>query len=156
MLSNCKVSLYAWLSYYFLILLRYRSKIYTAIHPFICHFWFFRVGALTPHGNVSVDCGSTQTFTCNAPGEPIKWTTSGLREIKQEPFQARIEAIGNNRVTSKDTGDGDQTSVSDITISEFSRSDNGGTIQCINANNSNVRGMATISVGEWLCEFCAS
>ena len=119
--------------------------------PF-CLFYFFRVGRLTPDGNVSVDCGSTQTFVCSIPDEPIEWTTSGLREIRRGPFLARTEALGNGRITSPDSGDF-QTSVSRITISGFSRSDNGGIIQCINANSSNVRGMASISVGEWLASF---
>ena len=36
------------------------------------HFKLFsRVATLIPDGMVSVDCGSTQTFTCRAPGEPI-------------------------------------------------------------------------------------
>ena len=103
-----------------------------------------------------MDCGSTQRFTCNAHGKPIEWTTSGLKGISQGPFRARNEAMTNPRITSPDTGDGVQFSVSVITISGFSRSDNGGIIQCINANNSNVRGIASISVGEWLCEICVS
>ena len=103
-----------------------------------------------------MDCGSTQTFDCNAPGKPIEWTTSGLRGISPGPFRARVEAGTNPRITSTDTGDGVQFSVSVITISGFSRSDNGGIIQCINANNSNVLGIASISVGEWLCEICVS
>ena len=97
-----------------------------------------------------MDCGSTRTFTCVVPGEPIEWTTSGLSGISRGPFLVRNEAMTNPRITSTDTGDDSQTSVSDITISGFNRSDNGGTIQCINANNNNVRGMASISVGEWL------
>ena len=102
-----------------------------------------------------MDCGSTQTFTCNAPGEPIKWTTSGLSGIDRGPFLARIEAIYHPRITSHDSGE-IQTSLSGITISGFNKSDNGGIIQCVNAENNNVRGMASISVGEWLCEFCTS
>ena len=103
-----------------------------------------------------MDCGSTQLFTCVVPGEPIEWTTSGLEGISQGPFLARNEAMTNSRITSNDTGDGAQISASWITISGFSRSDNGGNIQCINARNRNVRGMASISVGEWLCEICVS
>ena len=105
-----------------------------------------------------MDCGSRQTFTCSIPGEPIEWTTIGLSGISRGPFRARREAMTNPRITSTDDGDGAQRSVSDITISGFSnlKSDNGGTIQCINARNSNVRGMASISVGEWLCEICVS
>ena len=100
-------------------------------------------------------CGSTQTFDCTAPDEPIEWTTRGLRGISRGPFLARNAAYENPRITSPDDG-GTQYDVSRITISGFSKSDNGGTIQCINANNGNVRGMASISVGEWLCEFCVS
>ena len=114
--------------------------------------FLFRVGTLTPNGNVSVDCGSTQTFNCAIPRKPIEWTTSGLSGISQKPFRARVEAGRNPRITSTDDGGDAQVGVSNITISGFSRSDNGGTIQCINARNSNVRGMARISVGEWLCE----
>ena len=103
-----------------------------------------------------MDCGSTQSFHCAIPDKPIEWTTSGLSGISRGPFRARNEAIRNPRITSPDSGGDFQFSVSRITISGFSRSDNGGTIQCINANNSNVRGMASISVGEWLCEICVS
>ena len=103
-----------------------------------------------------MDCGGTQTFTCNAPGEPIEWTTSGLSGISGGPFQARIEAITKSRITSTDTGGDSQVGVSVITISGFNRSDNGGIIQCVNTNNNNtVEGMASITVlgGEWLCKF---
>ena len=103
-----------------------------------------------------MDCGSTQTFACSIPDEPIEWTTSGLKGISRGPFKARIAAILNPRITSTDTGGDVQNSVSRITISGFNKSDNGGTIQCVNANNNNVRGMASISVGEWLCEICVS
>ena len=99
-----------------------------------------------------MECGSTQTFTCNAPDEPIKWTTSGLSGISRGPFLARHEAYRNARVMSTDTGDTVQRHVSGITISEFSTSDDGGSIQCVNANDTKVQGMASISVGEWLCE----
>ena len=103
-----------------------------------------------------MDCGSSQTFTCRAPGEPIEWTTSGLRGINRGPFRARNAAIGNSRITSPDSGGNSQISPSSIIISGFSRSDNRGTIQCINAENNNVRGMASISVGEWLRQICVS
>ena len=103
-----------------------------------------------------MDCGGTQSFTCAIPGELIEWTTSGLRGISRGPFLARTEAIYHSRMWSPDHGGDAQVGESRITISGFSISDNGGTIQCINANNSNVRGMASISVGEWLCEICVS
>ena len=99
-----------------------------------------------------MDCGSTRSFHCAIPGEPIEWTTSGLSGISPGPFRARPAAIDNPRITSTDTGGDTQTDVSSITISGFSRSDNGGTIQCVNAQNNTVRGMASISVGEWLCK----
>ena len=130
----------------------------TAIPPFriiiiLCPTLFlFRVGTLTPNGNVSVDCGSTQTFDCAIPHKPIEWTTSGLSGIGRGPFRARNEAMTNSRVTSPDKGDTSQTEMSSITIFGFSKSDNGGTIQCVNARNSNVRGTAIISVGKWLWE----
>ena len=50
--------------------------------PLYCLF-VFRIGTLTPNGNVSVDCGSTQTFDCSIPGKPIEWTTSGLSGVSQ-------------------------------------------------------------------------
>ena len=95
-----------------------------------------------------MDCGSAQTFTYREPGVSIEWTTSGLSMIGRGPFRARNEAMTNPRITSTDTGGGSQVGVSDITISGFSGSDNGGTIRCVNANNNNVLGMASISVGE--------
>ena len=103
-----------------------------------------------------MDCGSRQNFDCSVPGEPIEWTTSGLRGISRGPFRARNEAEGNPRIESTDTGETSQGDMSDITISGFSRSDNGGTIQCVVANSSNVRGIASISVGEWSCKICVS
>ena len=54
------------------------------------------------------------------------------------------------RITSNDTGDIAQIGVSNITISGFSRSDNGGTIKCINLKDGGVQGVARISVGEWV------
>ena len=99
-----------------------------------------------------MDCGGTQTFVCSIPDKPIKWTTSGLRGISRGPFLARIAAIRYPRITSPDNGE-IQSSESRITISGFNKSDNGGTIQCVNADNNNVQGMASISVGEWLANF---
>ena len=93
-----------------------------------------------------MNCGSTQTFVCSIPGA-IEWTTSGLNGISQGPFRARNEATHNSRIASNDSGADSQTKISIITISKFSKSDNGGTIQCINAND-NIRGTASISVGE--------
>ena len=103
-----------------------------------------------------MDCGGRQTFNCTAPGEPIEWTTSGLSGISRGPFNSRKEAyrIPMARVMTTDTGDIAQATMSVITITGFSRSDDGGIIQCINADDNSTRGMATISVGEWFCEMC--
>ena len=117
---------------------------------------FFRVGMLTPNGTITVDCGSKKTFDCAIPNKPIEWTTSGLSGVSEGPFLARNEAMTNSRIKSPDTGQTLQTGVSRITISGFSKSDNGGTIQCINKDDGSVWGMASISVGEWLCEICVS
>ena len=100
-------------------------------------------------------CGSTQTFTCRPSNdrEPIGWNITGLSGInKQGPFHARAEHLRDltDRFSSNDTGGSSQTKVSVITISGFSLSDNGGIIQCVNMVNNETRGMATISVGEWV------
>ena len=106
-------------------------------------------GTLTPNGNVSVQCGSRQTFTCRVPGRPLGWNITGLRGINiPGPFRARPVAIYNPRITSNDTGGDTQVSVSVITIYGFSISDNGGTVQCINMEDGSVLGMAGISIGE--------
>ena len=110
------------------------------------------VGTLTPVGTVSVACGSTQIFTCRTP-HPIGWNIAGLTGINiPGPFNARTEHQRdlNDRFSSNDTGD-IQTGVSVITISGFSISDNGGIIQCVDIRDNSTRGMATISVGEWIC-----
>ena len=119
----------------------------------ICHFEpFNRVGTLTPGGTVSVDCGSTRTFICDAPDVSIGWNIAGLSGINiPGPFLVRNAAIGNSRISTNDTGGNKQNHVSLITISGFSLTDNGGTIQCVNMNNNNNKGRATISVGEWVC-----
>ena len=116
----------------------------------ICHFEiYYLVGTLTPNGTAAVDCGSTQVFICTAPGVSIGWTITGLSGIYiQGPFLARHAAISNSRITSTDTGGDSQIGVSNLTISGFSTSDNGGTIQCVNRDSNNTQGIATISVGE--------
>ena len=117
----------------------------------LCHFELFNlVGTLTPGGMVSVDCGSTLTFNCNAPGVSLGWNIAGLSGINiMGPFLARNVAMRNSRITSTDTGGNSQVGVSEITISGLGISDNGGIIQCVNMNNNITMGMATISVGEW-------
>ena len=109
------------------------------------------LGILTPNGTVSVDCDSTQTFICNSHYElAIGWNITGLSEINiTGPFRARSAA--NSRITSNDTGEYSQYGVSNITISGFNRSDNGGIIRCVNMDNGSVQlGNASISVGEFV------
>ena len=52
------------------------------------------------------------------------------------------------RITTTDTSG--TTPSSTITITGFTTSDNGGTIQCINLADGSVQGIASISVGEWI------
>ena len=105
-----------------------------------------------------MDCGSAQTFTCNAPGVSLGWNIAGLSGINiVGPFLARNAAFGNPRIKTNDTGSSVQLDVSNLTITGFSTSDNGGIIQCVDRNNDNTEGMATISVGEsqcvcWVCK----
>ena len=94
-----------------------------------------------------MDCGSQQTFTCNVTGIAALWTISGLSGISI----IRDNGLGvanHSRITTTDT-DG-ATPSSTITITGFTTADNGGTIQCINLDDNNVQGMASISVGESL------
>ena len=126
------------------------------IHCSIYRFQNFNlVGTLQPRGTVSVDCGRAKTFTCNAPRVSIGWNIAGLSGIDiQGTFLARDAAIGNSRIMSTDTGGNKQIGVSVITITGFSRSDNGGNIQCVNRDNNSNIGRATISVGECVCWVC--
>ena len=113
----------------------------------------YLVGALEPNGTVSVECLNKRTFICQVKNEiPLGWNIAGLSGISiPGPFRARPAAVNNSRITSNDTGGTSQFFVSNITISGFSISDNGGIIQCVNMRNNNTRGMATISVGECVC-----
>ena len=96
-----------------------------------------------------MNCGSAQNFTCKAPGVSIGWNIAGLSWINiPGPFLARPVALNISRITSTDSGGILQVGVSNIIISGFSTSDNGGIIQCVNMNNNSTIGMATISVGE--------
>ena len=102
-----------------------------------------------------MDCGTAKGFTCNAPGVTIGWNIAGLSGINiPGPFLARNIAVRNSRISSPDTGGNSQLSFSNIIISGFSLLDNGGTIQCVNKTDNNTKGMATISVGEWVCWIC--
>ena len=103
-----------------------------------------------------MNCGRAQTFTCRVSDRtvPIGWNIAGLSGINiPGPFNARTVAINDNneRFDSNDTGGMDQTVVSVITISGFSISDNGGIIQCVDIRNNNTKGMAIISIGEFVC-----
>ena len=102
-----------------------------------------------------MDCGNVWGFICNAPGVPIGWNIAGLSGINiPGPFKARNAAIVNSRISSTDSGSTQQIGMSEIIISGFSILDNGGTIQCVNKTDNNTLGMATVSVGEWVCWIC--
>ena len=126
------------------------AMIHVSGRHLICHFQLFHhVATLESESTVSVGCGNAQNFICMAPGVPIGWNIAGLSGINLPgPFLARNASIGNSRITSTDNGAFLQIGVSDIIISEFIISDNGGIIQCVNMNNNSTIGMATISVGE--------
>ena len=65
-----------------------------------------------------------------------------------------INAVGSNGVVTADnnprisTSTGGNVPISTITIADFTMSDNGGTVQCINTDDSSEQGTATIAVGE--------
>ena len=117
----------------------------------ICHFESFQhVATLESEGSVStVGCGNAQNFNCYAPGVAIGWNITGLSGINiPGPFLARNAAMDNSRITTNDSGGILQIGMSNITISGFITSDNGGIIQCVNMNNNCTIEMATISVSE--------
>ena len=92
-------------------------------------------------------CDSQQTFTCSVTGVAAVWTISGLSGISVTRTSGQIAANNNPRITTTDSG---VTQSSTITITRFTTSDDGGTIQCINLEDGSVQGMANISVGEKL------
>ena len=92
-----------------------------------------------------MDCGSQQTFTCSVTGG-VAWAIS-LDRISVTRDNG-LFAASNSRITTIDTGGVTQSST--ITITGFTTSDNGGTIQCIDLDDISVQGMASISVGEIL------
>ena len=106
---------------------------------------FVTSGTLTPDGTVSLDCESQQTFTCSVTGTAALWAISGLSGIGATRYAGTITANLNARITTTDSG---ITTPSTITITGFTTSDNGGTIQCFNPGDGIVQGMASISVGE--------
>ena len=117
------------------------------MYTFKCH--YFISGTLAPNGEVNLDCGSQQFFTCDVSGVSANpstaWTINGLRMISVLDANARSAANNNDRITTTDQSG--VTQISTITITEFSTADNGGTIQCINQHDLSTQGMATISVG---------
>ena len=105
------------------------------------------VGILMPDGKVPLDCGSEQTFTCSVTGPAALWTICGLSGINLTRESGLLVAnISGPRITTTDTSGVTQSST--ITITGFTTSDNGGTIQCINLADLSIQGMASISVGE--------
>ena len=64
-----------------------------------------------------------------------------------------ISALGSNGVVTANnnpriTGTGGNVPISTITIGDFTISDNGGTVRCINTEDVSDQGTATITVGE--------
>ena len=114
---------------------------------FVSNAVFVTSGTLTPDGTVSLDCGSQQTFTCSVTGGAA-WNITGLSGISITLDNGLLAANNNARVTTTDTSGITQSST--ITITGFTTSDNGGTVQCIEQADNSVQGMASISVGERL------
>ena len=107
---------------------------------------FVTSGTLTPDSTVPLDCGSQQTFTCSVPGGAA-WNISGLSGTSVTAIPTGRSIANNNpRITTTDTSGVTQSST--ITITGFTTTDNGGTIQCIDLNDNSVQGMASIEVGE--------
>ena len=104
---------------------------------------------MTPDNTVSLDCGSQQTFTCTVTGplgSAAGWNVSGLSGIIMVTTGSGFNlANANNRISTNDTS---ITLSSTITITGFSTSDSGGTVQCVNQVNNDVQGLANILVGE--------
>ena len=107
---------------------------------------FVSLGTLQPNCAVSLDCGSQQTFNCIVSGPSAVWTINGLSGINVVGSTGLSAANSNARITTTDTSG--ITPSSTITITGFTTSDNGGTIQCIDQNDGSVQGMTSISVGE--------
>ena len=106
------------------------------------------IGTLTPDGTIPVNCGRQWTFTCSVTGGVPVWTISGLSGINVTGNSGQSAADNNCRITTTDARGPPSTST--ITITGFTTSDDGGTIQCINLNDDSVQGMASVSVGESL------
>ena len=118
------------------------------LHIYIVHCCcFFTSGTLTPDGTVSLDCGSQQTFTCIVTGSAALWSITGLSGISVPTIPTGLSIANSNpRITTTDSSS--VTPSSTITITGFTTSDNGGTIQCVDLNDGSLQGMASTSVGE--------
>ena len=96
-----------------------------------------------------MDCGGQQTFTCNVTSITTSslagWTIMGLVDITALGSNGVVVANNNPRIS---TSTGGNVPISTITIADFTMSDNGGTVQCINTDDGSEQGTATISVGE--------
>ena len=73
------------------------------------------------------------------------WTISGLSGINGIAESTAQFAADNDRIFTDTVG---APPSSTINITGFTTGDNEGIIQCVSQNDRNVRGMATISVGE--------
>ena len=96
-----------------------------------------------------MDCGGQQTFTCDVTGittnSAAGWTIMGLVNINALGSNGVVVANNNPRIS---TSTGGNVPISTITIADFTMSDNGGTVQCINTDDSSEQGTANITVGE--------
>ena len=101
---------------------------------------------LTPGGTVSLDCGSTQTFTCRADraASTAVWTVTGLSGIIAMRTSGVKAASSNNRITTTDPSENIQ--VSTIIISGFTTADEGGTVQCIESTFSLFLGSSVATI----------
>ena len=96
-----------------------------------------------------MDCGGQQTFTCDVTSittnSAAGWTIMGLVNITAVGSNGVVVANSNPRIS---TSTGGNVPISTITIADFTMSDNGGTVQCLNTDDSSEQGTATIAVGE--------
>ena len=99
---------------------------------------------MTLDGTVPLDSGSEVTFTCNVTGLSAVWTISGLNRISVTGTTEQFAGNNNSMITTTDTSGLTQSS----TITGFTTSDNGGTIQCVNLADGSLQGVASIKVGE--------
>ena len=85
------------------------------------------IGLLSPEGNISLDCNTQQTFSCDVTkvnsNYPVAgWTITGLQGIDHEITQdTGIAAAANPRITTNASNGSIPFSV--ITITDFTRED---------------------------------